>query len=100
MSVSLRGGAHIGPVVTRLPAQMLRHALDAHVPATVVVGTLPAKSGHLSFRTHRTRPVGGSSHIRIHQLLHTKGAHRNNNVDVHIGYIDKRFMHALLILFF
>ena len=84
------------PVVTRLPAQMLRQARDAHVPATVQVGTLPAKSGRVSFLTHRARPREGPSHIRVHQLPHAKGGHRNKSVDVHTRYTDKRFMHVLV----
>jgi hypothetical protein len=60
---------------------MLRQARDAHVPATVEVGTMPAKSGRVSLVTHHTRPGEGASHIRVHQLPHAKGAHRNNSVD-------------------
>ena len=66
-------------VVTRLPAQMLSHTSDAHLPDTVVVGTLPTKSGPIHALTHNTLSDGGPSELRIHQFPHAIGAHRHRN---------------------
>ena len=89
--VSLRWGAPTPPVVTGLPAQMLGQAADAHVPATVKVGTVPAERGHHIFSAHRTWPDGGPFRIRIHEVAEAKGADRNDcgfdfDVGVHTGF--------------